>query len=325
MAKPGRGVSYERAIDVQKAWDSSQSVKEAAEKLGIGDERTVMRMRRGAEEVLGITLPSFRDKQKQTNFPEFLNYNHERKSDYTIVIGSDRHNLPGDVPQAFWCFLHLIEDIKPSVVHINGDWFDFSGIGRFHRIGWQEQPGIAEELHYGKEALERIENKAPKAKKVFTLGNHDMRFDGKLANCLPELEDIHGTKLADHMPKWELCVSAVYNDTMIVKHRWHGGIHSSFNDVRSGGKSIATGHDHKLNIRPYTDYSGLRFGIKTGTLSNLWDPTFEYTENNACDWQPGFAVVHVHGNVVIPEACPMVIDKSHPKWGKVHYHGKWYG
>jgi hypothetical protein len=260
------------------------------------------------------------------NWPEQYNEHYiNRKRDYTILIGSDKHNVPGEVPQAFRCFLSVAEDLKPDYIVINGDWFDLGSIARFHRIGWQQSYTVAEELEEGVECLTAIEHASPKSKFVFALGNHDMRFDGKLANCVPEFEGVKGTRLSDHIKGWDMCTSAVFNDSFIVKHRWHAGVHSSYNDVLKGGKNIATGHDHKLNVRPWTDYNGTRYGIKTGTLSDLWDDSFMYMENNASDWQPGFVVVRVFDNVIQATTCPVVIDKLHKKRGQVFFEGKWYG
>jgi predicted MPP superfamily phosphohydrolase len=322
MGRPS--MTYQDAVEFQRIWEMHKGdIHLVCDHMHL-KERGIRAKRRLVEKFLGIHLIANKF-MGSTNFPEYQNTRFDMKKDYTILIGSDKHNEPSSTPQAFLAFLHLAEDIKPDVIVINGDWFDFSAIGRWHRIGWQDQPDVYDELESGVACLNEVKKASPKSKRFFNLGNHDMRFDGKLANIVPELEGVKGAHLEDYLTDWNINLSVVFNDILIVKHRWHSGIHSSYNDVAKGGKNIATGHDHKLNIRPWTDYSGTRYGIKTGTLSDLWDETFVYTENNASDWQPGCAMIQVCRDIIIPETCPMVINKSHQKWGKIHYHGTWYG
>src|SRR3990167_633011 len=305
-------------------WMKCQSIEEVTKEVGCADTRSVLRRRRVAEKELGILLPAFNDRRRG-NFPVQQNIDLELKKESVILIGSDRHNLPGDTPHAFKAFLHLAADLKPDIIVINGDWFDFAAIGRFHRIGWQDRPDISAELEDGTDKLRDIELACPKAKRYFTLGNHDARYDGIIANRMPEFEGVDGSALAHHLKRWAVCLSMTVNDTFIIKHRWHGGIHSAYNNALRGGKNIATGHTHHLKIEPWTDYNGIRYAVETGTLSDLWDETFLYTENNPSNWQPGCAVITVDQNLIFPEICPMVIDNNHRKRGLIHYRGRWYG
>ncbi len=48
---------------------------------------------------------------------------------------------------------------------------------------------------------------------------------------------------------------------------------------------------HRLLVRPYSDYTGTRYGIETGTLADPHGPQFRYTENNPRDWHPGFLIM----------------------------------
>ena len=157
------------------------------------------------------------------------------------------------------------------------------------------------------------------------MGNHDIRFDGFISNRIPELENIHGCSLEHYLTKWKVGMSLVINDHTIIKHRWHGGIHAVWNNILKAGQNIVTGHTHHLMARPFTDYRGIRYGVESGTLSDLWDEVFSYTENNPTDWQPGCAVLNFYGEQMIPELAPLIVDKKHSKWGKIHYQGKWYG
>ena len=223
------------------------------------------------------------------------------------------------------CFFRSIESVKPEIIIINGDWYDFSSIARFHRIGWQHQPTLADELKDGTEKLALVEKASPKSKFYFVPGNHDMRFDGKIANELPQFEDVKGLALVDHLPAWNIGLCIVVNDCMLVKHRWHGGVHACYNNVLRAGKSFVTGHTHRLMVYPWTDLNGIRYGVESGCLSDLWDESFLWKENNPASWQSGAIILECDGDTIIPRTCPMVIDKTHRRCGKMNYNGSWYG
>lgn len=318
--------AYVDANQFASVWLKSRSMQEFKAAIGYttNDDTSAFRRRRNVEKELGITLPAFSDPRKGS-FPVYQNVSVTCSKPTVFLIGSDRHNIPGDTPQAFMAFLHLASELKPDYIVINGDWFDFSAIGRFHRIGWQDRPAISTELEDGVAKLKDVEKASPRSKRLFTLGNHDMRFDGKLSNCMPDLEGVEGCALSHYLKKWQIGLSITVNDMFVIKHRWHGGQHAAYNNALRSGKNIATGHTHHLKIEPWTDYNGIRYAIETGTLSDLWDETFIYTENNPSNWQPGCAVVTVDQNLIFPQVCPMVVDKHHSRWGKIHHNGKWYG
>jgi len=90
----------------------------------------------------------------------------------------------------------------------------------------------------------------------------------------------------------------------IVKHRFAGGIHATYNNTLKSGRSIVTGHLHSLNVRAWTDYNGTRFGVDTGTLADPDHDAFDYTEDNPKDWRSGFAVLtYRKGKLLWPELC----------------------
>ena len=321
---PVNKLSYQDALDFQRCWDANKGDMDiVAQEYRVG-VRQIFKRKSFTEDTLGIRLAP-KTEFRPTNFPVYHNRTFDMKRDYTVLIGSDKHNKPGHRPMAYRAFLAAAAELKPDVIVINGDWFDFPTIGRHHRIGWEERPSLRDELEDGISCLKEIQDASPKSKRYFNLGNHDMRFDGFISNRSPELEGLEGMHLEDHLPNWKIGLSVVFNDILIVLHRWHNGTHGGYNDTLKGGVNTATGHDHKLNVRPYTDYNGIRYGIKTGTLSDLHDSPFLYTENSPCDWQPGFAIVTVSQDIIIPHVCPVVIKKTHPKYGKAHFHGKWFG
>jgi hypothetical protein len=74
--------------------------------------------------------------------------------------------------------------------------------------------------------LGEIQEAAGDAKLIWTLGNHDARFSTRLATVAPEFQGVEGFRLEDHFPDWQHVVSCMLNDSVMVKHRWKGGIHA---------------------------------------------------------------------------------------------------
>ena len=161
---------------------------------------------------------------------------------------------------------------------------------------------MLEELEAVEDHLTLLEGVAPKAKKIWPLGNHDSRYETRLATVSPEFKGIQNFHLKDHFPQWDSCWSAVIGD-VFFKHRFKGGLHSAFNNTVWSGKSICTGHDHQLWDRAFRDYNGIRYGVDTGTLADVSGPQFvSYTEDNPTGWNSGFYVLTFSkGRLLAPE------------------------
>mgnify|MGYP005840021861 FL=1 len=125
--------------------------------------------------------------------------------------------------------------------------------------------------------------------------------------------------LKDHFPNWLPCWSAWVNDDLIIKHRFKGGQHSAYNNSLFSGKSICTGHYHRLLARPVADYNKkLRWGIECGTLADPNGPQFrDYSEDNPKDHHQGFAVLTFEDGNLLPPELVYVLEEN-----KVSFRGK---
>lgn len=222
-----------------------------------------------------------------------------------VIVGSDAHYWPNRIPAAHRAFVKMCKELKPVMVVQNGDVFDGAGISRHPSIGWEAKPTVIDEINACKERLTEIEDATPNAERIWTAGNHDLRFESKIANSVPEYARVHGVHLKDHFPHWQPCWSLWINDEVVIKHRYKGGTHATHNNTVTAGKSFVTGHLHSLKVTPYTDYNGTRFGVDTGTLSEA-DPVgpqfVHYLEDNPVNWRSGFAVLTFHnGEMLWPE------------------------
>jgi len=256
-----------------------------------------------ASRVLGVNERSLRRRINTAKIPPPLRAPHIVKAEHrlgittgTVIVFSDAHFWPGIRSTAFKGLLWAIKELKPYAVINNGDAFDGASISRYPRIGWTHRPSLKEELNACQASLEEIETAAKEARHnvqlVWPLGNHDARFENRLAQAAHEFENIAGFSLKDHFPAWHPCWSCWPTNDVIVKHRYKGGIHATHANTVAAGVSIVTGHLHSLKVTPYADLRGNRYGVDTGTLAEVDGPQFiDYLEMNPTNWRSGFAVL----------------------------------
>jgi hypothetical protein len=255
-----------------------------------------------------------------------LNIQHAARLHYdvsngVVLVGSDAHIWPGKLTTGMRGFIKFCDILKPRVVVMNGDVVDLPQVSRHPPIGWENHPTVADEIAAAQQALERVEDAAPRsAKLVWTLGNHDGRFETRLATVAPEYARLNGFHLKDYFPKWSGCWSAWVNDSVVIKHRLKGGAHATYNNAVSSGKTMVTGHLHSQKVTPYTDYTGTRYGMDTGCLADPEAPAFvDYTEDGPKNWISGFGVLTIKNGKLLPPELATV-------WGKneVVFRGKVY-
>jgi hypothetical protein len=240
--------------------------------------------------------------------------------DGCVLIGSDAHYWPGIITTAHRAFVHFASELRPKAIVMNGDVLDGASISRHPPIGWEDRPKLVDEIEACKERLYEIQRAAPAAERIWTLGNHDGRFETRLATVAPEYAKVHGVHLKDSFPKWRPCWATWINNEVVVKHRWKGGIHATHNNTVGSGKSMVTGHLHSLKVTPYSDYNGTRYGVDTGTLAEAGGPQFiDYCEDNPVNWRSGFVVLSFRGGRLLWPEVVHVLDADHVEFrGQVY-------
>lgn len=220
-----------------------------------------------------------------------------------VLIGSDSHYWPGIVSTAHRAFVEMAKDRKPKIIIKNGDEADFPTISRHAPIAWETRPKPSEEIDNLKAMLSEIEKVSPKSRRIWPLGNHDSRFETRLATVAPEYANVHGVHLKDNFQKWEPCWATFINKDVVVKHRFKGGMHATQNNTLWAGRTMVTGHLHALKVAPLSDYDGTRWGVDTGTMADPYGPQFyNYLEMNPVNWRSGFVLLtFVKGKLLWPE------------------------
>ncbi len=284
--------------------------RKAALELGVST-RAVYQRRRRIEKAHGVTITAPTMMKIAEHAPR-IDLNIQTG---TVLIGSDAHYWPNEVSTSHKAFCMMAKMLKPSLIIMNGDVIDGARISRFPPIGWEGKPSVLDEIETAQERLYDIEAAAPKARRIWTLGNHDARLESRLAKAVPEFEGMPGVHLKDHFPEWEPCWSVHINRAFrhgatVVKHRFKGGIHATHNNTLWSGCTMVTGHLHSLKVTPFTDYNGTRWGVDTGTMAKPQSPQFvDYTEDNPLNWREGFVVLTFNDyNLLWPETCRVVYD-----------------
>ena len=235
------------------------------------------------------------------------------------IVGSDFHYWPDSPDLMHRAFIWAIKEFSPKLVVLNGDVLDFNSISRHPPIGWEAAPDVQEEIEGAQDKVYEIESAIKKGtKKIWTLGNHDARFETKMASTLPQYRGVKGIHLKDHFPNWTNAWSVWVNDDLVIKHRYKGGIHAPHNNTMWAGKSMITGHLHSAKVVPFSDYNGTRYGVDAGTVSDIWSPCFQgYLEDNPRNWRSGFCIfTYLDGKLLMPELVTLY-DEDH-----VQFRGK---
>ena len=303
------------------AWGRTLSATETAKLLGI-NVRAVNSRRRSLEGRYGTILPS--NDSRSSSFNVTIPENGVRvKFDLdsgVILVGSDCHYWPGIVSTAHRAFVMFAKEMKPKAIVINGDAFDGATISRHPPGGtWEALPSVKQELEACQERLSEIEAASLNSKLHWTWGNHDLRFNIRLASQVGDgFKGIVGMNLIDHFPRWRFSTSIMVNDNCMIKHRWHSGLHAVHNNILKAGTSVVTGHLHSLKTVPWTNYLGTSYGVDTGSLADVHGPQFSYAEDNAKNHRSGFAVLTFYkGKLLPPELCEVLDEDA----GEIYFRG----
>lgn len=236
-----------------------------------------------------------------------------------IVVGSDAHYWPKIVSTAHRAAVLIVKELKPALYVLNGDGFDGASASKHARIQWEKRPTVKEELEAVVTRQSEVEEVIGAGFLAWTYGNHDMRFNSALSAQVPQYEGVPGFQFSDHFPRWKFSTSIMVNGHTMIKHRWHNGVHATWNNVLKSGTSIVTGHLHALQVRPYTDYRGTRYAVDTGTLAAVNGDQFRYSEDAPGNNRSGLAVLTFYKGQLMPPELVEVINEDD---GLIYFRGQ---
>jgi hypothetical protein len=244
--------------------------------------------------------------------------------DGVVLIGSDAHYWPGLAYVAHRAFVRFAKGEftdEPQAVIMNGDVFDGSQMSRHPPLGWENRPDVYAELEVGNERLSEIEQAVHRqCHLIWPAGNHDARFEKRLAQVAPELRKVDGVHLKDHFShKWVPCYSAEINNDVFCIHAYKGGAHHAYNDTLHAGMTTVTGDKHALQVTRFTDKRGHRWGMDCGMLADPYGPQFEYALGKPRNHCSGFLVLTFKdGRLLWPEVVHVLDRNTISFRGQVH-------
>ena len=301
-----------------KIWKELGSPTLVGKQLNI-NPRSALNRRAAIQIRYNIELPTFNSQREEKKSPlkkiEQTPHNVRRGIDVDkvkrVIVFSDAH-FTDTTTTAFKALLMMIDTFKPEVIVCNGDAFDGQVLSRFPSINYDAKPSVLDELSYCRQHLDEIvAHKPAGCELIWTLGNHDMRYESWLVNKVPEYSGVDGFSLKYHFPEWKTCWSYWIGENTVIKHRFKGGRYAGYNNLlASGNTNIITGHTHVLCVSPISNYQGNFYGVQTGCLADPLSSTFEYCEDSPKDWRSGFVMLSFdQGRMLMPELI-MVSDEQ---------------
>lgn len=313
----------EKFIEV---WNKHHSHTKVSEEIGLA-VRNVVNRRATIQKKYGIVLPIF---DKRPSYDQSMLVTADRVEvkltlqNGIILAAGDQHYFPGVVPVMHRAYVYLSKKLKPFAQIWNGDALDFPSISRFSSIGWEKNPTVAEELETVRDRSGEIVKASPNSKRVWNLGNHDMRFETRLAAIASEYRDVKGIHLKDHFPEWTPAWFVTVNEGTPghteIRHREKGGVHAAYNNTKESGVTMVTGHDHVADVKAYDDRRGRRYGVRHGmTADSCRDPQFvNYLEGRTANWQAAIAVLTYRDGILLqPELAMRYDDDSFQFRGEI--------
>lgn len=209
------------------------------------------------------------------------------------VVFNDLH-IPFHDENLLHIALKCCIDVKPNLIILNGDFFDFYGISRF-----DSSPNRADDLEYeltiGREVLQLIRYAFPRARIVFIMGNHEERLTSFLSrgknkalfnlSCLkiPNLLNFEKYKI-------EFCEDKFYlNKKFIITHGSKEGLEPAKAQGLSLMKNGISGHAHKTQKfeRNFLDLN-IEWN-STGCMCKIEE--LKYATKFSHTWNKGFCFV----------------------------------
>ncbi len=206
-----------------------------------------------------------------------------RKGRRSALIIPDAHATPDYCNTRFDWLGRFAQAVNPDYLICLGDWFDFPSLSRHDPLGSRTMEGVRyiDDLQAGHDALARFTHfyKRTGARKIITLGNHDVRPD-IAATADPRMFGAIGTfDLGFQEDGWEVVPyrRSITVEGIVISHhqaagisgRPIGGQNMASALVRQKHVSCIVGHAHILQHSEHTRADGQKiFGLSGGCYAH---------------------------------------------------------
>ena len=218
--------------------------------------------------------------------------------------------------------LNFIRDEQPGRIHLLGDICDLFSVSKFDKDP-ARRLNLQEELDTVRDWLIELRDAAPKAKIIFSEGNHEFRLRkylmseakalaGLRALSLEKLLDFDKLKIRWQPQGWPYRIGHLLFTHGSLVSKWSAS--SAKRHFERYGCCTIHGHTHRLGAFYHTDITDTFGSWENGCLCSL---TPDYL--TAPDWQHGFSVVWTERSGFFHVEQVAIIR------GKYCYHGRVIG
>ena len=216
--------------------------------------------------------------------------------------------------------IDFIRDVRPGTIHILGDACDLFSVSKFDKDPTRKET-LQDELDCVRDLLMEIRDAAPRARIIYSEGNHEYRLRRYLRSEAKALAGLRALTLDKLLDFQQLRIRFQPQDRpyrighLLFTHgqhvsRWSGM--SAKRHFEQFGCCVIHGHTHRLGAFFHTDISDTFGAFETGCLSTL---TPDYV--TAPDWQNGFSVIYHSKNYFHVDQVAIIKNKF-------CFHGKLY-
>jgi len=201
------------------------------------------------------------------------------------------------VNKAAWkILLDIGKDLKPHLIVIHGDFFDFYSVSRHAKDPMMDWKTWKDEMSEARGALDELLTAVPHKQVVFLEGNHERRLIRYINDHAPKLSGIFKNEEIMGLPKDILYVpygqSGMYKiGNLVCVHGSRAGENPAAAMVKKFRSSVIFGHTHKIQEYHIQNAHGNDFvGLNIGWLGNQLKAA-EYILDIS-DWTHGFGITY---------------------------------
>ena len=239
------------------------------------------------------------------------------------VVLSDQH-IPFHDPVIEDLTIEFLREHKPKVIHLLGDVLDFYSLSRFDKDPARKQ-SLQGELDDATKYFARLRNACPRARIIYSEGNHENRLRRYLWSQAQALSDLRSLTFEEllgldkYRIEWVDASKPYRIGNLLFIHgelvRRNSGA-SAKGHMDKFGCNVIHGHTHRLGAHYHRTFDTMMGAWENGCLCDL-NP--EYA--TCPDWQNGWSVVWFHGDIFhVEQVC--VTDHEYVYHGKLHKHQK---
>jgi hypothetical protein len=236
-----------------------------------------------------------------------------------IVVISDLQ-IPFHSKRHLDSLLNYVDAVKPDLACV-GDEVDVPTASRWSKGTAKEFEGtLQKDLNMAKDILGQFRDAQGKRKKFWLQrSNHTQRLEDYIRKFAPAFSVIDVLRIEKLLDLDKIGITYNRQLTEIAPNTLlaHGDEGRMFKDsgrtaldlAKRTGKNVVCGHTHRQGIASEsTGFGGKQsvlWGMEVGNLMNLKSPGAGYLKERVANWQTGFGILHVEGNIVKPEVIPM--------------------